>query len=988
MPRVFFLKLAIRCLCVVMTTLFLIAVVRAADFPLDLRASANRGFYDSVAGDGQGGWSDQGPSNSIRKIPLGRWNWQGMAFDVIDPATNDGRSILAFDSMNSATGLRSATLSVNPPSSASVLYLMHTACWAGQAHKNRPIGRLIVEYADQQPSKSIDVVIGRDIYDWWRPSDCANALVAHEEQNGSANVGIYVSRFTISDGQARPVRISFRPERSGESFWIVIAATLSDDARTNVFDAQPTTYPAITEGFKAFDQSDIQVKPGTALDFTFLSDAPAGKYGFVRIGRDGHYVFEHRPDRSQRFLCINWNMPHLEWLLKNQADIEAFADQAVRAGYNAFRPHGLDSYLMHTQNNGQVAGWNPQRMDWFDRLAAALQQRGIYMVLELSTTNCMYLPVYPWGPEGSPKHVMKMRVNFDPQAMNVWQTGVKKLLEHVNPYLGLAYKDNPQVISVNFRNEPSIGVELYGNVLKNDTRAADLIKPVMDSWRRWLKEKYQTTDRLRQAWTTTDSQGKTLCHLKSDETLETVGLPPQYGRDVHVRDLQRFYDDVDRKTSLAMQAYVRQLGVGVPMSDFNMETHADTAIVRDTLPMVENHMYHDHPSGGGQDDSGVMIHNRSSLADGARYVQQIGATRFLGRPFTVTEWNHAYWNQWRYEAGMVFPSYAALQGWDLIAHYGHNIALKVNEPAYKGQGMNFFSIIRDPVMKTADRMAVMFYLRGDVTESSRPVELNITTDDIFKTLEPRAHWPDWMIQPMLLAKTGLCLQGWPDSAAKAPYQPHLVLSLKDQNQSLGKKSAPQTSQLHQATWMVKRLREQHILPPDNVTDPAKGLWQSDTGEILLDSSRRHLRVITPYSQAVALSPEVLQADLPAFSVTSLRAEGAGVFLGALDHHPIQESSRLLLIVATHAINTDMQFKDRRRLVMDKIGRFPALVRTEHLKLQIRHHHPDRLKMWALASDGTRRDAIALQISEDGVHLELDTSKLQVGPTPYFEISAE
>ena len=70
--------------------------------------------------------------------------------------------------------------------------------------------------------------------------------------------------------------------------------------------------------------------PGSALDFSFLLDAPAGKYGFLQV-RNGRFVFEKQPNRPIRFygtnLCTSACTPS-----KEEAD--AMAEYLVA--------HGLD----------------------------------------------------------------------------------------------------------------------------------------------------------------------------------------------------------------------------------------------------------------------------------------------------------------------------------------------------------------------------------------------------------------------------------------------------------------------------------------------------------------------------------------------------------------------------------------------------------------------------------------------------------------------
>ena len=43
----------------------------ADSFPVDFSSVANMGFADAAAGDGKGGWTDQGPENDLSMFPTG-----------------------------------------------------------------------------------------------------------------------------------------------------------------------------------------------------------------------------------------------------------------------------------------------------------------------------------------------------------------------------------------------------------------------------------------------------------------------------------------------------------------------------------------------------------------------------------------------------------------------------------------------------------------------------------------------------------------------------------------------------------------------------------------------------------------------------------------------------------------------------------------------------------------------------------------------------
>jgi hypothetical protein len=58
--------------------------------------------------------------------------------------------------------------------------------------------------------------------------------------------------------------------------------------------------------WKTVDMTDIQVKKGTALDLTAISEnGPAGKHGRLIVSMDGKLAFEDSPTVPRRFLAYN-----------------------------------------------------------------------------------------------------------------------------------------------------------------------------------------------------------------------------------------------------------------------------------------------------------------------------------------------------------------------------------------------------------------------------------------------------------------------------------------------------------------------------------------------------------------------------------------------------------------------------------------------------------------------------------------------------------
>ncbi len=146
--------------------------------PLDLRKVVNMAFHDEVADDGKGGWFDQG-ENDFANMPLGRITAAGVPFTIIDPATNDGRSVLTLRGKERprfpvkaegiAVGLR-----------AKRLYFLHTSGWTPKT--GTVVFTYLIHYVDGTKLE-IPVRSGHEIGGWWGTPALTNAKIAVEAAN-------------------------------------------------------------------------------------------------------------------------------------------------------------------------------------------------------------------------------------------------------------------------------------------------------------------------------------------------------------------------------------------------------------------------------------------------------------------------------------------------------------------------------------------------------------------------------------------------------------------------------------------------------------------------------------------------------------------------------------------------------------------------------------------------------------------------------------
>lgn len=192
----------------------------------------------------------------------------------------------------------------------------------------------------------------------------------------------------------------------------------------------------------------------SALDASYLLDAPAGKHGPVVV-KDGRLTFA-KGGRARFFGTA---------LLAPAAYVEAkkadeLADRLARSGINLVRLGDLDSPLgpdrsLFDDSRDDTKSFDPVALARLDHLIAALKARGIYVALELQSTRrfraedgVMAESALP--PGGGPA------AEFDPTITKLARESARALLAHVNPETGLALRDDPVLAWVTLAGEVSL----------------------------------------------------------------------------------------------------------------------------------------------------------------------------------------------------------------------------------------------------------------------------------------------------------------------------------------------------------------------------------------------------------------------------------------------------------------------------------------------------------------------------------------------------
>ncbi len=627
---------------------------------LDLAKAANVGFADEVADDGKGGWTDQGPENDLRSFPAKDGVFGNIAFKVIDPARNGGRSVLAFANPERSYFLREA-VAEGKGNRFDYLYLLHAGAWC----RGGAMGTIRVDYEDGSHDL-LAVDDRRDVANWWGGIESfSNATLVWRSQNRSSLVGLYLSRFRVKN---RPIqKLTFTT--ADRAVWLVVAAAGVTGEPPFPRGSDIEVPWVIEEGkeWKAFTFSKNRAA-GSAIDFSGYLDAPAGKYGRV-IVKDGRFVFEKRPEKAVRFLggniCFDSN--YLE-----HAETDILVDRVAKAGYNAIRLHHFDNELI--KPGATTPEFDPERLDRLFYLIARAKERGLYVTIDLYISRLTGFSQAQKDPFD-----VKSRLLFQPEMRENLKEYSRKLLTTVNPHTGLALKDDPALITIGLINEDPLATHheqlRYPN--SNPERQA-LIEPV---WKEW-------------------------CARHRHD-------PAKVDKETYLRFL------LDRHIAVfeEFKTYLTGIGVTAPLSDISAGTAFALAVPRARFDYVDLHFYFDHPSFPGEFfKMPFQNHNRSAVKDGFQNLFNCGGFRVEGKPFTVTEFNFCVPNVSRGEGGPAVGAFAAFQEWDgLFRFQYHGYSRKYKQqPLADGGHLGSFGVDNDPIQGLSELITNLFYLRGDV----------------------------------------------------------------------------------------------------------------------------------------------------------------------------------------------------------------------------------------------------------------------------------
>ena len=958
------------------TILFRNLKVEILDTLLDLASLMNMGYADPKAGDGKGGWSDQGPDNDARKFVFSQNRYANVPFKAVDPSKNNGKSVMAFKSSNFQNGLPEALLNLESMSAEGrYLYLLHTMTYGSEG----VIGT--VEVTGKNGQKQVfEVKGGRDVNDWWMAKPGSNAHPASVWTNASGGiVGVFASVFPLKPeiGTIRSIR--FVP-RSETSVWIVLAATLS----FNAYEFPKAEIETMQENaiWKNFPfPKYFGVIPGSALDLGMAKREVAGAFGRVIVNKDGRFAFEKDPAKPVRFFSAlfpnTFIQPNSSGGKRVYYDFlysktprdhkERIRDMVLtfrHKGYNMLRMHMIEGELAEQKG----LDFPEDVFDNFFYAIKCMKDNGIYLNLDVAASHLGYYPGITWADwtwRKDHKDAKKF-IYFDDDIKENWKAGARKVLLTVNPYTKMRLIDDPVLVCLVGFNEQ----EFIFSTSKQ-------IPQAMPRWKEFLRKKYGSFEKLKAAW-----------NVKNDWK-DFDDLPVFRGTDMmetspRGRDSYEFTRMMEREIFDFYHSYLREIGWKGPVTNFNMGKSIQYVMAREPAEFIAMNSYHAHPSNYIQ--PGSTIDQSSSIFTSANVARGFYAYQMPGKPYVITEHGHVFWNRYRYEQAFVTDGYGALQGVDGITSFISQVY------APHGSKLHPFGGTHDPVMYASEFLAYFIYARGDVREGDVTWRVVLNEPEVLENYAYR--WGLGSEQTRLLLLGRFRVENSKDGKPVFPVRKNELI-LKRTGGSAVLTSALGTAgfssiidggkSVFDLDALVRDLKKRGVIPASNRTNAAEEIFESTTGELFLNAKKCFMSINTKRLQGVcALAGTTVK--LPSFEIKEMSRNG-NLAVVSIDNAPDLENSKHLMVVyATDALNTGMVFNDSTRRVMQKLGQTPILYETGVFSVAVKNKNAARMKAFAVDLNGRRQGEIPVTAKNGVLYLRADTAKLPGGPALFFEIA--
>ncbi len=694
---------------------------------------------------------------------------------------------------------------------------------------------------------------------------------------------------------------------------------------------------------------------GGPLDLRRLNEQVAGESGFVRLSGDGNGYL-----RGDGVPLRFWGVAaHVNPKVGDE-ELARHARFLARMGVNAVRVGGASSGLIPQDEGAAITDVNEEFLNDVWRTVAAMRKQGIYTRISPFWDHGAVKYINDdWGIEGySSGDRLNALLFFEPNLQKGFRAWMRRLLTEVNPYTGVAIKDDPSVAIIQVVSEDSIFFWWTQNIKGGPLRELE------QRFGEFARQKYSSIEQAIRTWEGTrlerDAAGQGRLGLYP---LYNLTLWPGQGHPVRLRDQVEFFAQLERDFYAEMKRYLQdELGARQLIGASNFGPAEPVRLLGAQRwawmagdVMEKNDFYSTDlkgPNVAWRIEAGHTFKPRS-----ATLVPDIPGLRkhVVGRPFNVSSTNWVPPSPYSAEGPVVTAAYGSMNGVDGFYWFAAQAPVYELSPhmpwaTVKGSHPLARWSISHPGFISQFPAAALIHRLGLIDQAPTVVHEERSADEVFARNAP------------LLT----------EDLDYAPVQ-HVDEAVA-QKQHLMRRAAPEA-------YLVGRVEVVYGGEParSRVADLSEhiaadgSLVRSAHGQLTLNRAAGVLTIDAPAAQGVV---GFLKNAGGRFETADLAIESSNGFASvvavALDGNPLRSSGRVLVQVGTMSAPTGWEVvpasdgQGSKRVEIASTGQVPWRVADTHGVLSIRN---------AVLSGAIRLDAMGF--AAEAIPAEQDADVLRV-----------
>ncbi len=656
---------------------------------LDLKEYANRDFKDDVEGDHMGGWSDQG-NNDLRDFTMfGVQKFYDVPFNIIDPGSNDGKSVLVLRGQGETVLPYKVEIPVNQ--TARGAYFLHTTAYGMGEGTEEAQYTFVYEDGTSAAMHLLDQVHLRD---FWGAGDYDYYRTAWSQKRTSDNQLISFGIFALSNPHPEKVIKSIVLETSnqgGGAYVMILGITLTSGGPylPDIGEYDPINPPTVNWIRTAGERDVIS---GSPLDNTFFLDAPAGKHGKLLSEGNG-FVFED--GTPAKFWGVNLNFTDS---FKDPGICDKTVEGIAKCGYNLVRFDDLPQNISAEQE--KILAY----------LIEKFMEKGIYTYICVNNSH-------------------NIADFFSPQSIVRQKNDLKRLLE-IRLSNGETLAECGGVVMLEFIG--SCSLLDYSAGMDTDFLGEDEDKQLLKQlFNEWLAKKYIKTTELKKAW---EVDGVA---VNEWETLEkqSVELPGWWKYSLYTKqrkqDIREFLAYLQTECYNQLKDYALSIGFKnvCTMNSNNWEKNsAADSYMNSGTDFTARNIVWANPYGSRRYGDKAWIYKYDSMLKDDRLgiVGEAAASDYANTPLVISEWAYSVSDPYFSEGSLMLAAFSAKQGWNPITY-----TYMQEKYSDENKLSDFYSVYNNPVNRTLAVSAARVFFATD--RISRQKNVSVSRADVFSS---------------------------------------------------------------------------------------------------------------------------------------------------------------------------------------------------------------------------------------------------------------